>query len=252
MKRYWQQYRDTLNTCLDSVFEQNEAAVAKAAGYLVAAIKKDQLVHIIGTGGHSTLGAMELFWRAGSLAPISPLLDPALLISQGALHSNKMERTEGLAKPILDSYEVHRGEVIIIVNAYGINAVTIDTALEARERGLKSIAITTTTFAENVPKGTKARHSSGKNLHELVDVYINNYMPYGDAVVKIDQVDQKVAPLSTIMNSVCLHLLLIDTVERLIAEGIVPPVWMSANLPEGDAANKKWHELYNQRVRHLR
>lgn len=252
MKKYWAQYRNQLNTSLDALFRHNENAIQQASGFLAEAIKKDQLIHIIGSGGHSTLGAMELFWRAGSLAPVNPLLDPALLLSQGALHSNMMERTEGLAKTILDSYGVAEGEVIIIVNAYGINAVTIDTALEAKKRGLKTIAVTTTSFAENVPPGTKSRHSSGKSLHELVDIFIDNFMPYGDAVVEIEKVEQKVAPVSTIMNSVCLHLLLIDTVERLQSQGIEPPVWMSANLPEGDAANKRWHEKYNHRIKHLR
>jgi uncharacterized phosphosugar-binding protein len=138
------------------------------------------------------------------------------------------------------------------VNAYGINAVTIDTALEAKKRGVRTIGVTAKSFADNVPKGAASRHSSGKKLYELVDVFIDSYMPYGDAVVKFDEIDQKVAPVSTITNSTCLGLLLIETVDKLIKQGIEPPVWTSANLPQGDEINKKWHKKYNLLVKHLR
>lgn len=193
-----------------------------------------------------------MFWRAGCLAPINPLLDPCLLPGMGAKHSNWMERTEGLAPSILSAYEVGKGETIIIVNAYGINPVTIDAALESKRRGLHTIGITSTSFAKFVPAGVASRHSSGKNLHEIVDVFVDCAMPLGDACVQIEGCPQKVAPVSTLCNSFCLHLLVIATVEKLVKRGIEPPLWMSANLPEGDKQNQKWHAKYNPRVKHLR
>jgi uncharacterized phosphosugar-binding protein len=117
---------------------------------------------------------------------------------------------------------------------------------------MNTIGVTSTSFAENVPPGVASRHSSGKNLHEIVDVFINCYMPLGDAGVEIEGCAQAVAPVSTILNSFCLHLLVIATVEKLVKAGIEPPLWMSANLPEGDQTNKRWHTKYNPRVKHLR
>ena len=64
-------------------------------------------------------------------------------------------------------------------------------------------------------------------------------MPFGDALVEIEGCKQKVAPVSTFLNSFCLHLLVIGTVEKLVKEGIEPPLWMSANFPEGDKKNQK-------------
>ena len=72
-----------------------------------------------------------------------------------------------------------------------------------------------------------------------VDVFVNCYMPFGDALVEIEGCKQKVAPVSTFLNSFCLHLLVIGTVEKLVKEGIEPPLWMSANFPEGDKKNQK-------------
>jgi len=252
MNKYFNQFYQNLDEAFKKVLENEESAIDRATDLMVESIKKDQLIHIMGTGGHSTMGATEMFWRAGCLAAVNPLLDPSLLPGMGAKHSNWMERTEGLAPSILSAYEVKKGETIIIVNAYGINPVTIDTALECRKRGLNTIGVTSTSFADAVPSGAASRHSSGKNLHEIVDIFVNCHMPLGDACVKIEGCAQEVAPISTFLNSFCLHLLVIGTVEKLVKQNIEPPLWMSANLPEGDKANQKWHEKYNPRVKHLR
>jgi len=50
------------------------------------------------------MGATEMFWRIGCLAAMNPLLDPSILPSMGAKHSNWMKRTEGLVPSILNAY----------------------------------------------------------------------------------------------------------------------------------------------------
>jgi len=251
MHDYFTAYANVFTERFSSIIKHERAKIEKGADLMVAAIERDELIHVIGTGGHSTMGALELFWRAGGLAPINPLLDASFLPSNGALHSNIMERTEGLAQGILKSYKVKSGETLIIVNAYGINATTIDTALEAKRIGMHTIGITSTSFSSSLPRDSKIRHSSGKNLHELVDIFIDCNLPLGDACVSVEGFEQKVAPSSTILNSFCLNLLVIATVEKLVAKGIEPPVWMSANLPRGDENNARWHDKYNYRVKHL-
>lgn len=252
MKKPSVQYFDALTKAFEKINEQYDHSIEEGAKLMAASIERDELIHVFGTGGHSTMGAMELFWRAGSIAPINPLLDASLLPSNGALHSNWMERTEGLAQSIMRSYEMKEGETIIIVNAYGINPVTIDAALEARRIGMKSIGVTSTSFALSVPKNLPMRHSSGQNLHELVDVFVDCQLPLGDAVIEIPGSSQKIGPTATILNSYCLHLLVAATVEILVSKGLEIPVWMSANLEGGDDNNKRWHAKYNERVRHLR
>jgi len=139
----------------------------------------------------------------------------------------------------LSAYGIKAGEtLIIIVNAYGINAVTIDAALEAKRLGPKTIGITSTSFAISAPKNAKMRHSSGKNLHELVDVFVDSHLPYGDACVLIDGCEQAVSLAWTILNSYCLNLLVIATVEKLLTKAIEPPLLMSANLTEGDTKTR--------------
>jgi len=231
--------------------EQSEDSIDKAAELMSEAILNDKLIHIIGPGGHSNMAAMEVFWRAGGLAPINAILDPGIALLHGAKHSNIMERTLGYAKSVLDSYDIKEGEVMIIVNAYGINSMTIDSALEAKARGLKTIGVTSTSFANHVTKDHPARHPSGKSLHEIVDIFVNSYLPLGDAIVKFDNFEQKIAPTSTLCNCFTLNLIVVKTVEKILEKGGTAPVWMSANMPGGDVANKQLEEKYSGRIKHL-
>ena len=100
------------------------------------------------------------------------------------------------------------GEVIIIVNAYGINAMCIDTVLEARNRKMTSIAITSREFADRLAPDHPSRHPSGRNLYQEADYYINCHLPYGDAVVEIEGCPQKTGPTSTMCNVFAINLLM--------------------------------------------
>ena len=45
---------------------------------------------------------------------------------------------------------------------------------------------------------------------------------------------------------------MIKAAEKLVEKGIAPPIWTSANMPGGDAANKALEEKYFSRIKHLR
>ena len=112
-------------------------AIDKAAQLVADAIKRDELVHVIGPGGHSNMAVEEVLWRAGGLAPVDAILDAGTNVIHGAKRSNIIERCPGYGIRVLDAYGINKpGEVMIIVNAYGINSMTIDVALECRRRGL--------------------------------------------------------------------------------------------------------------------
>ena len=250
MSRYTSAYKDAVVGLLEQIEREEQQAIDRAADLMAEAIKRDQLIHVIGPGGHSNIGAYEMFYRAGGLVPINAILDPGTLLSMGARRSTIIERTPGYGQAVLEAFEVNDG-VLIIVNAYGINAMCIDVALEARRRGIPTIGVTSRAFAEKVPPDHPARHPSKKNLFEVVDVHIDCHMPFGDAVVSIEGLQQKVAPVSTLVNCFTLNLLVIRTVEKLLEKGIKPPIWTSANIPGGDQANKEYIKRYKGRIRLL-
>ncbi len=243
-------YLKTITALLTEIEEREEESIDKAARLLAKTIKADKLINIIGPGGHSNMAVEEVFWRAGSLAPVNGILDAGTNLIHGAKRSNLIERTPGYAKAVLDAYRITWGDVLVIVNANGINSMTIDTALECKERGITTIGITSKAFLM-VPQGAPSRHPCGANLFENVDIFIDIHMPSGDAVMEIKGLAQKMGATSTYLNSFALHLLMMRTAERLLADGIPPPVWMSANLPEGDTMNKQHEERYLPRIKHL-
>ncbi len=252
MNKEVQQYHDALQDAFSKIMQQPEAFEA-AADVMAKVIAEGDVVHIIGPGGHSSMAAEEVLWRAGGLAAMNAILDAGINLVHGAKRTNIIERTPGYAARVLDAYRIGRkpGEVIIIANAYGINTMSIDTVLEAKKRKMVTIGITSTEFAEQVPADHPARHPSGKNLYQEVDYFINCHLPYGDAVVDIEGSPMKTAPTSSLCNAFTVNILMIETMKALVKRGVTPPVWMSANLPGGDEANRENEEKYIPLVRHL-
>lgn len=245
-------YLSKVTELLATIQREERESIDKAADVLAKALAEDRLIHVIGPGGHSNMAVEETFWRAGGLAAINAILDPGTNLIHGAGRSSTIERTPGYAKSVLNAYGVKPGDPLIIVNAYGINSMTIDCALECKQRGITSIAITSTSFADQVPADAPARHPSGKNLYQLADIFINNHMPYGDAIVSIEGIPQKLGPTSTFANVFTINLLILRTVERAVELGIKPAIWTSGNLPKGDTLNKDYMEKYGPRVKLLR
>ncbi len=245
-------YRNTITEIMDKILGEIET-IQKASRVVAESIAKEEPIHVIGPGGHSNMAVEEVLWRAGGLAPINAILDPGTNLIHGAKRSNFIERTPGYALKVLDAYRVGRkpGEVIIVVNAYGINSMSIDTVLEAKKRRMITIGITSRSFADVLPKDHPSRHLSGKNLYQEVDYFLNCHLPYGDAVVEIKGCIQKTGPTSTFCNVFTINLLMIETVKRLMEMGVQPPLWMSANLPGGDEANRSLEEKYIPRIKHL-
>jgi uncharacterized phosphosugar-binding protein len=249
MTDYARFYTETVTTLFRQI-EGESAAIQKAAGIMRDVVIQDKLIHVIGTGGHANIGTCEFFWRTGGLVPINGILDPGTLLSMGALRSNRVERTPGYAATVLDAFDVHDG-ALIIINAYGMNAMTIDAAVEGKRRGIPTIGITSRSFADTVPPSHPARHPSGQSLYSLVDVFVDCHLPYGDAVVEFEGIAQKVGAVSTLVLSFAINLLVIETARLLKERGVEPPLWASANLPGGDERNREHVRRYKGRIRLL-
>jgi uncharacterized phosphosugar-binding protein len=241
-------YLERATALLARIAAEERESIARAAMVVADRIAEDRLVYVIGPGGHSQIGAEEVFSRAGGLACIVSFIDDGFYLGHGAARSMAIERTPGYARAILDHPEMGAGDVLIIVNAYGINAATIDSALIARERGMTSIGVTSVENQRGLPQGHPSRHPSGKDLCDLVDIVVDTKMPMGDAVMAIDGVREKVGPVSTIVNAYTINSIMLEAIAELSRRGIEPPVWRSSNSPGGDEANVAVTERYRHRV----
>lgn len=236
---------------LKEIIETNREAFRAAARALIERIKNDRLIYVYGTGGHSIIASEEAFYRAGGLTQISPIIDAGVSLINGGLYTSVVGRTPGYARAVLKRYNLTRADLLVIVNAYGMNCLSIDAALEARERGATVIAITSPAHSDALPRDHIARHPSKKNLHEVADIVIDCRMPFGDAVVELPGLATKVSPVSTLCTVFVWEALVAQVAEDLLAQGVQPEIWTSLNVPGGDQANAAYLEKYRSRVRYF-
>jgi uncharacterized phosphosugar-binding protein len=244
-------YLQKASALIAQIAAEEGEAIVKAGVAVADRIAEDRLIYVIGPGGHSQIGAEEVFSRAGGLACIVSFIDDGFYLGNGAARSMRIERTPGYARALLDEVTFDGGDILIIVNAYGINAATIDSAMYAREHGMTSIGVTSIANQRGLPQGHPSRHPSGKDLCDLVDIVVDTKMPRGDAVLSIDGVSEKVGPVSTIVNAFAMNSIMLEAIAELARRGIEPPVWRSSNSPGGDEANVAVTERYKTRIRNL-
>jgi uncharacterized phosphosugar-binding protein len=233
---------------LESIVECQEANIDHAADEIVKRLAEDRLIHVIGTGAHSMMVAMEMFKRAGGITQIAPLFPPGLGDFEG---HPKTERLVGYAPAVLDYYRLKQGDILIIANVNGINALTIDTALECRKRGIFTVGITSRAFAEGVDVDIPARHPSNRNLHDLVDIVIDAMVMPGDAVLQIDGIDVPAGPASTYPMVFIANALVIRVIEKQLSLGMTPELRKSGNLKGGlERSREKFDDKYYGRIKH--
>lgn len=244
-------YYEAVTNHITKIYKEEKEKIKEVATVLAEHIKKDKLIYIWGPGGHSNLASQEIFFRAGGLMHVSAILDGGTLLSNGALRSMQMERLPGYGRIVVRENNIGEGDLFIVANAYGINSAVIDSALEAKELGAITIGISSFGHAESTPLDHVARHPSKKNLHEIVDYALDCKIEVGDAVLKIEGLEQKVGALSTFANAFVLNSLVVETINQLVEEGIKPPIWQSGNSAGGDAWNKQFMERFKGKVKWL-
>lgn len=242
-------YFEKLMDNFRKVNETQEDNIKKAAELMCNAIADDRLISVYGGGGHTTLCMGEMFFRAGGLSNINPIMETGLSVFNQALKYLELERTVNYGRAIMKYYDLKKDDVLIIFHNIGINPATIDAAEEAKSRGVKIIAVSSSAWQNEMPENHFIRHPNKKNLFDYADVCIDDFNPVGDAVVNVPGLDTPIAPVSNIIDFYIAHLLEIETVRQCIDMGIIPPVWSSANTPGGDEKNAVYLEKYKPRIK---
>ena len=244
-------YFEALLRNFKKVNDTQSENIQKAAALMVDAIENDRVISVYGGGGHTTLCMGEMFFRAGGLACINPIMETGLSVFNQALKYLELERTVNYGSAIMKYYDLKKYDVLIIFHNIGINPATIDAAEEAKKNGVKIIAVSSSAWQEEMPEDHFIRHPNKKNLFDYADICIDDFNPIGDAVVNVPGLDTPIAPVSNIIDFYIAHLLEIETVKQCIDRGITPPVWSSANTPGGDEKNAKYLEKYKPRIKML-
>ncbi|MEZ7128819.1 sugar isomerase domain-containing protein [Nonomuraea sp. AD125B] len=226
---------------------QQEKEIAAAADLLAAALNAGGVVNAFGSG-HSEAIAMEIAGRAGGLVPTNRLTLRDLVIFGGeppsVLQDPELERDPRIARRVYELAPVAPQDVFVIISSSGVNGCVVELAGLVKERGHGLIALTSLRHSRAVP----ARHPSGRKLFELADVVLDNGAPRGDSVLELPG-GGSFGAVSTITSALLAQLMVAETVSRLLAAGQAPPVYLSANIPEGDAHNQALEARYAGRIR---
>lgn len=238
-------YMTAVREKLDQIVQTQLDAVLRAGDIVAQALSHGGMVYIFGTG-HSHLMAEEGHYRAGGLAAVCPVLTGAIMLHEGAVLSTLLERTSGLAEPLLDQYQPASGDVLFIFSNSGVNALPVEMAQAAKQRGLTVIAVIALEYAAATPAGP-----AGVKLADLADLVLDNQGVPGDALVPVGASGLNTGPLSTIAGAFLLNAILTEATCQLEASGAPLPVYISANLPGASAHNNQLIARYRARNPHL-
>lgn len=240
------EYIENVQSIIEKIKTEGTESITKTAEIFKNALKNGNNIYLFGTG-HSHMLAEELFYRAGGLVKIHPILSEPLMLHESAFESTEKERQEGLAQSLFDEYGIKKDDVIVIISNSGRNGVIVDMALICKERGVTVIALTNM----NHTMSGDSRHKSGKRLCEIAHITLDNFGCVGDACVEIDGVSGKVCPTSTVTGALILNSVVAQCVEMCVAYGFVPEHFASANVDGGDEINSKFVEKYKKEIKHL-
>ncbi len=234
-------------TTLQRVWSTQSEAIRKAADMMAHVIADDGAIYAFGAS-HSFIIAEELVYRTGGLMLVNPIYPQGMhLMVRPAPLTSRLERLPNLGTELIAASPMRSEDLLIIASTSGRNPVVVDAALAARDLGVQIVGITSFAYTQHV----SSRHSSGKKLVDLCDVAIDNGAPAGDAVVEVPGFPQKVSPLSTVTGCAIVNALVAETVALLVARGIEPPVFISANLDGGDEHNARLLAANRHRIHYL-
>jgi len=103
-----------------------------------------------------------------------------------------------------------------------------------------------------VSKGLESRQESGKKLLEVCDVLIDNHAPFGDGLLSIPENGLITGGASTFSSLFIAQRIALKIENLYLADGELPPVYMSANIPNGTEYNATLISKYQDQIYALR
>lgn len=237
-------YTDIVVETIQKAYDSQAETILSVARLMADTIESKRNIFVFGCS-HAGILAQEVFYRTGGLAVINPIFFSGFsLDTKPITMTSALERISGLGITILKQNHVQKGDLLIIHSVSGRNHVPVEMATEAKKMGINTVCLTNLDYSRNVT----SRHPSGKRLFEVCDIVIDNCGEVGDAAISLQGLPEKIGPTSTAVGVALINAIIIEAVENLIERGIVPPVFMSANLDGGDAHNERIFAEYKENI----
>ena len=229
----------TAEELINKVSSTQRDSIAKCVTLIADALANGKLIHTFGTG-HSHLLAEEIFYRAGGLAAIYPILDERIMLHKDVVKGSQNERLPGLAKELIEKHPINVGDVVFVISNSGGNQVSIELIKIAQAAGAKVIALTSINHATS----NSARSNASEKIHQLADVVLDNSGVVGDAAITVFGSQMPVGPTSTVIGAAILQSIVVGAVAELLKRGVRPEIFLSSNLAGGDQNNATIFDKY--------
>ncbi len=248
------EYFEKTTALLDSVREEMPA-VEQAAELCADRIAKGGLVFLFGSG-HSRMMCEEMTPRQGcfpgfvAMVELATSTHSAIIGSNGLRAPLHLEKYEGYAEQLLDSYKFGPHDVMMVISTSGVRPLVVEMALGAKERGMPVIAQVSRPHCEDSTPG----HSSGKRLIDVADIVLNNHCPPGDCILPLEGLEWMTGPTSTITGAMLINMLRCRVAELLLARGIKPELLPSHQFignTTAEAQLERFYEAYRTSLAHL-
>lgn len=237
-----QAYFNHLSALLVRTQETQGENMERAARAIADCLKSGHMVYTLGTG-HGHLLALEVFYRAGGMARVCPVLDERLMLHISASGSTQWERREEIVSDLLNKYPIGAGDVLIASSNSGRNGAAVLYPMEARRRGATVVALTSMQHSQSVTP----RNSAGLRLFETADIVLDNGGVPGDASLTMPD-GMAVGPTSTAVGAAMLQAIACRVKEISLEEGWEAEFFKSSNIDGGDEYNEKLLEKYGKMI----
>lgn len=209
----------------------NPEPMRKAAVLCSAALARGGVIHVFDSGH---MVSSELINRAGGLVALSALsfnLNVMNPVKSRAPAPDEPDLSFGYIEHVFETNQLRRGDVLFVGSVSGKTANVVELAIRAREHGLTVIVLTALAYSSKLA----SEHPSSKRLFEVADFVLDNYAPYGDAMLEVDGLDYPVCPASGLGAATVMWAVVAGIIEEMLGHGLKPTVFPSVNRPDGKA-----------------
>jgi len=226
---YLDRFLESLGGVLEHIRTSQRGGIERAGAAVAESLAKQGAWFIMDTG--HMLGS-EAFLRAGGLAALRPF-KYGLSIEDRVVQDRLAERTpeesaaleSRLVTLALDQACIRAGDVLQIGSNSGRTANVIEVAIQCQGRGITTIGLASAAQMA----GCEAAHPSGKKLGDVVDIFIDNGGPLGDALLPTES-GENMCPASGIAAAYILWAIQAEAVGLLEARGLKPTIYRSVHV----------------------
>jgi len=239
------QYFCAMRGVLDTIENTQRATILQLAGQIATRLSKGAAWHILDTG-HMLM--YEGTGRTGGMMALKAIritcdiVNPVRHRPSPARGIIGYDGIPGFADYVLGRANIIDGDIIMIGSVSGYNYFPVDLALKANQKDCLTVAITAVAYSRQLV----SKHPSGKRLFEACTYCLDNCSAYGDAMVEVPALGQSICPASGIGASYLMWALQSSVVEKLLAMGLKPSIYISNHMPDAARINGEALDNYEK------